>query len=59
MRDSMNILDHKGAEMLTGKGDALLKLPDRVEEIRFQSAFIDTDDIESIVKYWFMEKCKS
>ena len=59
MRDSMNILDHKGAEMLTGKGDALLKLPDRVEEIRFQSAFIDTDDIESIVKYWFMEKCKA
>ena len=56
MRDSMNILDHKGAEMLTGKGDALLKLPDRVEEIRFQSAFIDTEDIENIVKYWFIEK---
>lgn len=59
MRDSMNILDHKGAEMLTGKGDALLKLPDRVEEIRFQSAYIDTDDIERIVKYWIAEKNKS
>lgn len=59
MRDSMNILDHKGAEMLTGKGDALLKLPDRVEEIRFQSAFIDTEDIECIVKYWFTEKSRA
>lgn len=58
MRDSMNILDHKGAEQLTGKGDAILKLPDRVEEIRFQSAYIDRDDIESIVKYWFMEKIR-
>lgn len=55
MRDSMNILDYKGAEMLTGKGDALLKMPDRVERIRFQSAYIDSDDIESIVKYWFIE----
>lgn len=56
MCGSMNNLDHKGEELLTGKGDALLKLPDRVEEIRFQSAFIDTDDIESIVKYWNMER---
>jgi len=59
MRDSMNILDHKGAEMLTGKGDALLKLPDKVEEIRFQSAYIDREDIESIVKYWCAEKCSA
>lgn len=50
--DSMTILDHKGAEQLTGRGDALLKLPDRVEEIRFQSAYTSEDDIERIVRYW-------
>ena len=59
MRDSMNILDHKGAEQLTGKGDALLKLPDRVEEIRFQSAYTSTEDIERIVRYWQLEKSKT
>lgn len=52
IRDSITILDHKGAESLTGKGDALLKLPDRVEEIRFQSAYINDADIENVVNYW-------
>ena len=52
IRDSINILDHKGAETLLGKGDALLKLPDRVEEIRFQSAFVSDTDIENVVNYW-------
>ena len=52
IRDSITILDHKGAESLTGKGDALLKLPDRVEEIRFQSAYINDTDIENVVRYW-------
>ena len=52
IRDSITILDHKGAESLTGKGDALLKLPDRVEEIRFQSAYINDTDIENVVNYW-------
>lgn len=52
IRDSITILDHKGAESLTGKGDALLKLPDRVEEIRFQSAYINDADIEKVVHYW-------
>ena len=52
VRDSITILDHKGAESLTGKGDALLKLPDRVEEIRFQSAYISDADIASVVHYW-------
>lgn len=51
IRDSITILDHKGAESLTGKGDALLKLPDRVEEIRFQSAYISDADIERVVNY--------
>ena len=52
IRDSLTILDHKGAETLIGKGDALLKLPDRVEEIRFQSAYVSNADIESVVNYW-------
>lgn len=52
IRDSITILDHKGAESLAGKGDALLKLPDRVEEIRFQSAYVSDEDIESVVHYW-------
>lgn len=52
IRDSITILDHKGAETLTGKGDALLKLPDRVEEMRFQSAYISDTDIERVVNYW-------
>lgn len=52
IRDSITILDHKGANELTGKGDALLKLPDRVEEIRFQSAFVSDAEIERVVEYW-------
>ena len=52
IRDSITILDHKGAERLTGKGDALLKLPNQVEEIRFQSAYVSDADIESVVHYW-------
>ncbi len=58
IRDSVNILDKKGAESLSGRGDALLKLPDRVKEIRFQGAYIDTEDIERIVRYWIAEKVK-
>lgn len=58
IRDSITILDHKGAESLTGKGDALLKLPDRVEEIRFQSAYISDADIESVVRYWKYDSIK-
>lgn len=50
IRDSINILDHKGAETLTGKGDALLKLPDRVDEIRFQCAYTSEGDVESLCR---------
>lgn len=52
VRESVVILDHKGAETLTGQGDALLKLSTQVEEIRFQSAYTDDDDIFAIVDYW-------
>lgn len=52
MRYSMNILDHKGAEDLTGKGDGLLKLSDNPQLQRFQTAFIGNDDIDKIINYW-------
>ena len=52
IRDSITILDHKGAERLTGRGDALLKTPDRVEERRVQIAFINRTDIDSVAAWW-------
>lgn len=52
IRDSMTILDHKGAERLTGKGDALLKTPDKVEERRIQIAYIDREDINAVCNWW-------
>ena len=48
----MVILDGKGAEKLTGKGDALLKLPDRTTPIRFQAPLIESADIAPVIKYW-------
>ena len=50
--NSMVILDSKGAEKLTGKGDALLKLPDRTTPIRFQAPLIESADIAPVIKYW-------
>jgi S-DNA-T family DNA segregation ATPase FtsK/SpoIIIE len=50
--DSVRILGHKGAESLLGRGDALLKLPDRVQEIRLQCAYTSDNDISAIVHYW-------
>jgi len=52
VNNSMVVLDHKGAEKLTGKGDALLKLPGEVTPIRFQAPFIGTADILPAIKYW-------
>ena len=50
--DSVRILGHKGAESLLGRGDALLKLPDRVQEIRLQCAYTSDQDVAAIVHYW-------
>jgi S-DNA-T family DNA segregation ATPase FtsK/SpoIIIE len=50
--DSVRILGHKGAESLLGRGDALLKLPDRVQEIRLQCAYTSEQDIDAVVNYW-------
>lgn len=52
IRDSMTILDHKGAEQLTGRGDAILKTPDKVEETRLQVSYINRDNINAIVEWW-------
>jgi S-DNA-T family DNA segregation ATPase FtsK/SpoIIIE len=50
--DSVRILGHKGAEQLLGRGDAWLKLPDRVEEIRLQCAYTSDNDVAAVVDYW-------
>jgi S-DNA-T family DNA segregation ATPase FtsK/SpoIIIE len=50
--DSVRILGHKGAESLLGRGDAWLKLPDRVQEQRIQCAYTSEADIAAIVNYW-------
>ncbi len=50
--DSVRILGHKGAETLLGKGDAWLKLPDQVQEIRVQCAYTSERDIAAVVDYW-------
>jgi len=50
--DSVRILGHKGAEKLLGRGDALLKLPDRVQEIRLQCAYTSDQDVAAVVDYW-------
>lgn len=50
--DSVRILGHKGAEQLLGRGDAWLKLPDRVQEIRLQCAYTSNQDIDAVVNYW-------
>ena len=52
VNNSLVVLDRKGAEKLTGKGDALLKLPGEVNPIRFQAPMIETADISPVVKYW-------
>lgn len=52
VNNSMVVLDRKGAEKLTGKGDALLKLPGEVNLIRFQAPLISTADILPTVEYW-------
>lgn len=43
--DSRNILGKNGAEMLAGKGDCLLKLPDFADEIHLQCPFINDEYI--------------
>ena len=52
VHDSMVILNHGGAEKLTGKGDAVIKTADSIHERRFQAYFTPDSDIDSIVEYY-------
>lgn len=46
VRDSLNIIDHKGAESLNSNGDAIIKYPYTTTEYRFQGAYCSNKDIE-------------
>ena len=50
--DSVTILNHGGAEKLTGRGDAIIKTPDSIHERRFQAAFTPEIDIIRTVNAW-------
>lgn len=47
--DSRTILDAGGAEQLTGRGDMLLSVGGDI--IRLQSAFVDTPEVENVIKF--------
>ncbi len=49
--DSVTILGHKGAEMLPGRGAAILKKPDSIVTDRIQCAFISDSEINSVIEY--------
>lgn len=48
-RESMLILGHKGAEQLTGKGDAIVKTPDSTTETRVQIPLITKQQIKKLI----------
>ena len=50
--DSMTILNHGGAEKLTGRGDAIIKKPDSITETRFQAFYTPDKDIINIVNHY-------
>lgn len=50
VRESCLILGHKGAEQLTGKGDAILKTPESTTETRLQAPYISDNDITKLIK---------
>lgn len=50
--DSITILNHGGAEKLTGRGDAIIKTPDKITERRFQSFYTPDEDIQAIVNHY-------
>ena len=52
IRDSINIIDHKGAEELNGNGDCLVKFPYSVNEVRCQLAFADNELIQKVVEVY-------
>lgn len=48
-RESILILGHKGAEKLTGKGDAIIKTPDSTQESRIQIPLITKQQIKKLI----------
>lgn len=48
--DSRVMLDHKGAEDLLGRGDAILKLDSTTTETRFQCAMISKANLEQAIR---------
>lgn len=50
-RESVLILGHKGAESLTGCGDAILKLNNSIQERRIQIPYIDNKTILKLLNY--------
>lgn len=50
--DSMTILNHGGAEKLTGRGDCILKRPDSIIETRLQAAYTPDIDIKRIINHY-------
>lgn len=48
--DSRVILDKNGCELLNGKGDCLLKLPDKADEIRIKCPYLDDADIKKCIE---------
>jgi S-DNA-T family DNA segregation ATPase FtsK/SpoIIIE len=50
--DSITVLNHGGGEKLTGRGDAILKTPDTIQETRLQAYYTPTDDIKKVVEYY-------
>lgn len=49
-RESVLILGHKGAEQLTGKGDAILKMNGTTHEKRLQVPYISKTELSKIIK---------
>lgn len=49
--NSRVVMDVSGAEKLTGDGDGLLLNPDGKDPIRFQGAFIETNELENLISY--------
>lgn len=49
--NSRVVLDTTGAEKLTGDGDGLLLNPDGKDPIRFQGAFVFTEEIEDVIDH--------
>lgn len=51
MTDSRTIIDQTGAQYLIGRGDLLFLQTGSLSPVRVQCAFVDTPEVESIVRY--------